>query len=385
MLNDIVAIRHLLHSHPELSGMEKYAHDILVRYLQALKPTHLHTNVGGYGLVAAWYRSDRYATVAFRADIDALPISETLAVDYRSEQEGVSHKCGHDGHTAILLRLAEVVATERSNVNIVLIFQAEEETGKGATRILESGVLDGYGIDAIYGFHNLPQYSLGSVVLKKGTFAAASVGVAITMVGRQTHAAHPEEGINPAMAVADMIRLMNDYNAAHCSPTDFQQSTLIYTRIGEVAFGTSAGDAELMFTLRAYSNKKMSELLEYMNVRLNMVAKHYGLTLSVDYREPFSAVENTDENVDRLLTLASKQNKKIYTLDIPFRWSEDFAEYLTAYKGAFMGIGAGEDCMELHHPAYDFPDGLIEDAAMFLYSIALSYQLVGGRGTPHGR
>lgn len=377
MLNDIVAIRRLLHSHPELSGREKHTHDMLARYLQALNPTHLHLNVGGYGLVAAWYRSEVYATVAFRADIDALPISETLVVDYRSVQEGVSHKCGHDGHAAILLRLAEVVKAESPNVNIVLIFQAEEETGKGAKKILESGVLDGYSIDAIYGFHNLPQYPIGSVVLKKGTFAAASVGVAITMVGRQTHAAHPEEGINPAMAVADMIRLMNDYNAAHRSLCDFQQSTLIYTRIGEVAFGTSAGDAQLMFTLRAYSNSKMSELLKYLNAQLNNVALKYGVAVSVDYREPFSAVENTDENVERLQMLASKQNKHIYVLDTPFRWSEDFAEYLVAYKGAFMGIGAGEDCMELHHPDYDFPDGLIEDAAMFLYSIALSYQILG--------
>lgn len=377
MSNDVVAIRHLLHSHPELSGREKHTHDMLARYLQALNPTHLHLNVGGYGLVAAWYRSEVYATVAFRADIDALPISETLVADYRSVQEGVSHKCGHDGHTAILLRLAQVVEAECPNVNIVLIFQAEEETGKGAKKILESGVLDGYGIDAIYGFHNLPRYSVGSVVLKKGTFAAASVGVAITMVGRQTHAAHPEEGINPAMAVADIIRLMNDYNAAHRSVDDFQQSTLIYTRIGEVAFGTSAGDAQLMFTLRAYSNSKMSELLEYMNARLDKAAKHYGLTVSVDYCEPFSAVENTDENVDRLLMLAYRQNKQVYTLDTPFRWSEDFAEYLTHYKGAFMGIGAGEGCMELHHPAYDFPDEVIEDATMFLYSIALSYRVEG--------
>ena len=374
MLNDIVAIRHLLHSHPELSGREENTHNILAGYLKALNPTHLHTNVGGYGLVAAWYRSEQYSTIAFRADIDALPINETLAVDYRSKVEGVSHKCGHDGHAAILLRLAEVVSAERPNVNIVLIFQAEEETGKGAARILESGVLAGYGIDAIYGFHNLPHYPKGSIVLKKGTFAAASVGVAITMVGRQTHAAHSEEGINPAMAVADMIRLMNDYNAAHRSTDDFRQSTLIYTRIGEVAFGTSAGDAELMFTFRAFSNSKMSELLEYLNAELDKVAKHYGVAVSVDYHEPFSAVENTDENVERLQMSASKQGKHIYILDAPFRWSEDFAEYLTRYKGAFMGIGAGEDCMELHHPGYDFPDEVIEDAAKYLYSIALSYQ-----------
>ena len=105
------------------------------------------------------------------------------------------------------------------------------------------------------------------------------------------------------------------------------------------------------------------------------VALMVSLAVSVDYREPFSAVENTDENVERLQMLASKQNKHIYVLDTAFRWSEDFAEYLTAYKGAFMGIGAGEDCMELHHPNYDFPDEVIEDAAKYLYSIALSYQL----------
>ena len=131
MLNDIIAIRHLLHSYPELSGGEEHTHNILVEYLRALNPTYLHTNVAGYGLVVAWYRSEKYSTIAFRADIDALPIDETLNVSYKSKVQGVSHKCGHDGHTAILLRLAELVSVETPNINIVLIFQAEEEIGKG--------------------------------------------------------------------------------------------------------------------------------------------------------------------------------------------------------------------------------------------------------------
>ena len=374
MFEDIVDLRRWLHSNPELSGNERNTNAMLVSLLECLSPTHLHQNVGGCGIVAVWHYSDSAKTVAFRADIDALPINETLDVPYKSVVDGVSHKCGHDGHAAILLKLAELVAANKPKLNIVLIFQAEEETGNGAKNILDSGVLDKYSIDEIYGFHNLPKYPLNAVVLKHGTFAAASVGVVIKMQGRQTHAAHPEKGINPDKAIASIINSMTKYNQHYVDTNDVRQATLIYIDAGEVAFGTAAGNAEIGYTLRAFTNNAMSELQEFLNAELGRLKEEYGLEISTEYREPFAATENNNESVDVVKQVADKLETEVCQLNLPFRWSEDFAEYLKCYKGAFFGVGAGTECLELHHPNYDFPDDIIIPTANFLFAIAKEFE-----------
>ena len=154
MIGDIISFRHHLHAHPELSGHEKNTHDVIAAFLRKLQPTVLHEHVGGYGLVAVFGDAGAEA-VAFRADIDALPICETLPLPYASESPDVSHKCGHDGHTAILLRLAEKLSERMRSGSLpctaVLVFQPAEETGEGSRRILEAGVLDRYRISAFYG------------------------------------------------------------------------------------------------------------------------------------------------------------------------------------------------------------------------------------------
>ena len=144
-MKDIVDIRRELHNNPGVSGDESYAHNLIVEFIKGLNPTELNSNVGGYGVVAYWKSSIVNATtIAFRADTDALPIG---------------HRCGHDGHTAIMLRFAEIVSASKLKHNIVLVFQPEEETGKGAKKIVDSGLLDKYGVQAVFGLHNLPWYS----------------------------------------------------------------------------------------------------------------------------------------------------------------------------------------------------------------------------------
>lgn len=365
-------IRHTLHSMAELSGNEKNTHNFIVEQLQSLCPTHINTMVGGYGVVAAWIYNPTLSTIAFRADIDALPILETSDIEYKSCTKGVSHKCGHDGHTTILLRLAQLIHLKRPKCNIVLIFQPEEETGQGARKILKTKILEQYNIDKIYGFHNLPHYPTGTVVMKQGTFAAASTGITITLKGRQTHAAHPEKGINPTMAVAQIIMMMNNFNLSNIATTSFTQATPIHTRIGNVAFGTSAGEAQVMYTLRAFDNNTMKQMLQQIENNINEICRQHKLKHHIEYCETFAAVENTSEIVNDIYHAALSLNMPTQWIDTPFRWSEDFAEYLKQYTGAYFGIGASIDSLELHHPNYDFNDKIIEPTAQLLYKLAVS-------------
>lgn len=341
-----IEIRHLLHDHPQLSGSEEYAHNLIVQQLQQLHPTKVYTYVGGYGVIAVWGTNASAPTLAFRADIDALPIG---------------HRCGHDGHTAILLRFAERVDAEwqhNDSGNVLLIFQPAEETGLGAQQVIESGILQQYNIKAIYGMHNLPGYPLGQVVLNRHTFAAASTGIVFHLQGRPTHASTPEKGLNPGMAVAEAVQRMAQLNNAKGGVDDFRQSTLICARVGEPAFGTSAGEAELMFTLRAYSNNSMEHLLADVKELVGSIASRHHLQCDSWLQEPFRATENNSLLVEQMEEIVDDCTYEL----LPFRWSEDFANYLTLFKGCFFGIGAGCQQPELHHPDYDFPDALIEPA-----------------------
>ena len=366
---NITEIRHELHNHPGVSGQEEFAHDLIVRELQALKPDELYDHVGGYGVIALWRSPLANAkTYAFRADIDALPSG---------------HRCGHDGHTAILLCFAQLISQHKnsshsntqtfkhSNIhNIVLIFQPAEETGEGAKRIMQSGILQRIGVDAIFGLHNLPGYEKGTIVLSRGTFSMASCGMIYKLIGRQTHASTPELGLNPGMAIAEMIQRFDAWkldcprgDPSSCGAWEgrSKQSTLICCRIGEEAFGTSAGIGEVMFTLRAVTNDAMSDLLREADDIANDVACKYGLKLEKQLRESFRALENTPSLVEEVRYCC--RCMFITNLLEPFRWSEDFAEYLTEFKGAFFGLGSGINQPELHHPDYDFPDDIIEVGA----------------------
>ncbi|MBO4587195.1 MAG: amidohydrolase [Bacteroidales bacterium] len=364
-MTDYTTIRHALHEQPQTAGNEQFAHDTIVKHLQSLHPTKVYTNVGGYGVIAVWGKDPQAPTVAFRADTDALPIG---------------HRCGHDGHTTILLRLAELIDSVScdsvAEKNILLLWQPAEETGTGSRAVLDTGILQQYNIQAFYALHNLPGYPLGTVVLCPRTFAAASTGVIYRLDGRETHASTPEMGLNPGMAISEIIKRFEGFNGAgapaehYCG--EFRQSTLICVRVGQPAFGTSAGHGEVMFTLRAFTNSEMERLLADANNAVDQIASHYGLSVSRSLVEPFRATENHPDCVAAIEKAAKELPLNIHYQETPNRWSEDFAEYLLEFKGAMFGIGSGEQQPELHHPDYDFPDDLIESAAQLFFRLSSS-------------
>ena len=365
-MTDYKAIRNQLHQNPQTAGCEQFAHDTIIQHLQRLHPDKVYAHVGGWGVIAVWGKDPQAPTIAFRADTDALPIG---------------HRCGHDGHTTILLRLAELINFEfrnsnceddefniqHSTFNILLLWQPAEETGEGARAMLESGILQQYNIQSFYAMHNLPGYPLGTVVLCPRTFAAASTGVVYHLDGRETHASTPELGINPGMAIAEIINRFNGFNGRD---GEFRQSTLICVHIGQPAFGTSAGHGEVMFTLRAFTNDEMEKMLSEANQVVDEVSARYGLKVSRSLVEPFRATENNGDCVEAIEKAAEDVPLRVCYQMEPNRWSEDFAEYLLHFNGAMFGIGSGEHQPELHHPDYDFPDALIEPAAQLFFRLA---------------
>ena len=353
-------IRQQLHRHPQTAGCEQFAHDTIVRHLQGLHPDKVYTHVGGWGVVAVWGSEPQAPTVAFRADTDALPIG---------------HRCGHDGHTTILLRLAEEIDKSRpggDGRNVLLLWQPAEETGTGAQAVVESGILDPYNIVAFYALHNIPGREAGRVLVCPHTFAAASTGIVYRLEGRETHASTPELGLNPGLAVSEIIQRFAAFNAPPSEPCNaqFSQATLICVRLGSPAFGTSAGQAEVMFTLRAFTNAAMERLLREANEAVDAIASRYGLSVGRVLQEPFAATENHPEAVGAVRRAAAQAGLPVEEQGAPFCWSEDFGTFLRRWPGAMFGIGSGMGQPELHHPDYDFPDALTEPAARMFMCLA---------------
>jgi amidohydrolase len=249
---------------------------------------------------------------------------------------------------------------------VALLYQPAEETGQGARRVLDDEKFQQLNPDYVLAFHNLPGFELGSIVVRKGVFASTSVGVKIKLIGKTSHAGEPEQGVSPALAVAQLIQGLSSIAQFHTSLHEPAQATVIYARVGEVAFGTSPGEGEVMVTLRADSHDVIDSLTAKVAEFATRTANVFGLGVTVDLVEPFPVTINDPEVIDHIEESARKANLGVHRLEFPFAWSEDFGHFTKAYKGALFGIGAGISQPALHHPDYDFPDKLIEPAINML-------------------
>jgi amidohydrolase len=360
VLQQLIVFRKDLHKHPEISKNEHATAGKILNYLKSFSSAKIVFPLGKTGLAAVFEGNEKGLTVLIRADIDALPIPETNDFEYRSEVENVAHLCGHDGHSTILAGLAQSLhSTPLKKGRAVLLFQPAEETGEGAKLVLDDPKFNGLQPDFVFALHNLPGYDLNNIIIKKQHFAAASKGMTVKLFGKTSHAAHPEMGISPALAVADIIREFSDLSLKKDGFKDFKLITIIHSQLGEIAFGTSPGYAELRATLRSFRNDDMKLLTEQAIAIVENITDKYGLEEKIKWQEEFPATVNDDKCVDLTREIAEENNFKIEQIDAPFRWSEDFGHFTMNYPGVLFGIGAGKLHPSLHNPDYDFPDEII--------------------------
>lgn len=369
-LQKIIKLRHELHQNPELSDNEFVTAERVAVFLSHYKSAEIIRGMGGNGIACIFKGKSEGPSVLFRCDMDALPIQEENDLEYRSLNKEVSHKCGHDGHISILAGLADLFSKNPPEKGqVVLLFQPSEENGQGAFRVITDQKFKEIKVDYAFALHNLPGFPQGEIVLKNETFASASKGMIIKLIGKTSHAAEPENGISPAVAMADIIKQLNDLYEKKEQFSDFALITIIHARLGEIAFGTSPGYAEVMATLRTYSNDDMQKLvLEAENIAKEN-AQSNNLKYEISFTEEFPATENNRDMV-KLIEEASKSLGITYSyLENPFRWSEDFAHFTQHFPGALFGLGAGSNHPQLHNPDYDFPDEIIENGVKMFYEI----------------
>ncbi len=309
-------------------------------------------------------------TILFRTELDALPIVEINDFAHKSLNPNVSHKCGHDGHITIVSALASKILEEGlEKGKVIFLFQSAEETGEGAVDILKYEEFTSMQIDYCFALHNIPGYPKSSIINKEGVFSSASTGYIVKLFGKTSHAAEPENGYNPALAISKIINISNSLINIDIKSDDFTLITPIQINMGSEAFGTSAGYGEVKFTLRAYSNEVLQELIKNMESEISKICSIEKLEYKIEFKEYFFANNNDKESNDIIVDSANSMNINLITKEIPFKWSEDFGAISSRYKGAMFGLGSGEDCPALHNPDYDFPDDIIETGVNMFYEI----------------
>lgn len=384
-IKKITNLRKEIHAHPELSFKESATAERLIQYMKNLNnPPEIVTDIGGTGFLAIFdfelpdgadpVNPDNIRTIVFRSELDAVPVEEKNNFEHVSKNCGVSHKCGHDGHMAMLAGLALILSDhyQPDNGRVVLLFQPAEETGEGAQRMVDSGnsrlaeILN-HPKTSIFALHNVPGFPAGSIVLPRGaSFASASKGCHIKLTGATSHASQPSLGRNPALAMCNIIQALLAMPTLYVPYDQKALVTIVGARAGEKAFGVSAGDAEVMATLRATTDTTLSILEEKAESLVRGLAATYGLTCSITYEDPFAATINDLRSVDVVRGCAAKCERDIFWMDEAFPWSEDFGVFLQQTKGAMFGLGVGEKHEPLHGEYYDFPDQeIVHGISMF--------------------
>jgi amidohydrolase len=359
-LDELEVLRHELHEHAELAGEEVETSRIIRRFLEPFEPTQLVTEIAGTGLAVVFEGPERGPSLMVRAELDAVPIEEASDVDYRSCRSGVCHACGHDGHAAIVAGLAaELRRLGLRRGRLILLFQPAEETGAGARRVIDDPRFEAIAPDWIFALHNLPGENFGEIQIRSGAFTAGSEGMVLRLRGRTSHAAYPEQGRSPALAVADLIRDLVALPGGLESADGMAKLTVIHARIGQPAFGTTPGEAEVMATARSDREDLLDRLRRGAVERARKTADRYGLEFDASRTDRFPVTTNHPEAVAVVKRSAEAAGLAVNSQNRAYPWSEDFGWYTRRFKGALFGLGAGPEAPALHSPQYDFPDDLI--------------------------
>ncbi len=369
-------IRHYLHQYPELSGQETETADYIAEQLQSLAPDQLIRGLGGMGVAAIFDSGEAGKTLLFRCELDALPIQSIHDKPYRSTRTGIAHQCGHDGHMAIILGLAQAIANARpKRGRVVILFQPAEETGEGARAVVNDPQFSQIAPDESFALHNLPQQPLGEVIIRAGTFNCASRGLLIRLKGHTAHAAYPETGISPQLALAELLQafseLPNQLKQEHGDENEqgLIMVTVVHCDMGEATFGTSPADACLMVTLRTETDAAMQLLADASVALVSATATKYHLQSRVEWSDIFDASVNDEDCVQQVIDAAEKHGHHVRVIEKPFRWSEDFGAISAVSRGAMFAFGAGEDCPQIHNPDYVFADELITQGRNIFFEI----------------
>ncbi len=375
---DMVGIRRHLHRNPELSYREFETTEYIIERLKELDISiDRPLKTGCIGVLEGGRKSDR--VIALRADIDALAIQEEgeHKEDFLSQNPGIAHCCGHDGHTANLLGTAKILSGLRSEIEgtVLLIFQPGEEKLPGGGRMLcETGYLQDKGVDVIYGLHTSPDYKPGTIATRKGPLMARPDEFKIEIRGTGGHAASPHLTVDPIVLAARIVNDIQTIVSRGINPTEPAVVT-----VGKITGGTThniiPGKVEMLGTVRTFSQETADIIKNKIEAIVKGVTESAGAAYSFDFDYGYPAVINTDWSTEVVMETAKELlgNDSVVVREDPIMAGEDFAFYQQYFPGTFFFLGSGSEVSgstySWHHPQYNIDEECFKTGSALMASL----------------
>jgi amidohydrolase len=361
LLPEITAWRRDFHEHPELLFDVHRTAAKVADLLREFGCDEVVTGIGRTGVVGVIKgKTDSTGRViGLRADMDALPIHEQTGVPYASQTPGKMHACGHDGHTAMLLGAAKYLAETRNfDGTAVVIFQPAEEGGGGGREMVQDGMIDRWGIQEVYGMHNMPGIPVGQFAIRPGAMMAAADQFDITVTGKGGHAAKPHDCIDTTVVAAHIIVAMQTIASRNVDPLKQVVVSICTVQTDSTAHNVIPQVVKMKGTVRTMD----PDVQDYVERRVTEIAtgtaQALGAQAVVDYQRGYPVTMNTPENTDFAAEVALAVSGKVDTDTAPLMGAEDFSFMLNERPGAYIFLGNGDTAM-VHHPAYNFDDNAI--------------------------
>jgi hippurate hydrolase len=367
----LAAWRHHLHRHPELTLHEKETAAFVCARLRELGLSYT-SGIGGNGIVATISRGPSNRSVGLRADMDALPITETTGLPYASGNPGVMHACGHDGHTTSLLGAAALLSRDMSWTGTVhLVFQPAEEGGGGAKSMIADGLFARFPMERIFGYHNWPGLDTGTVAVHDSIVMGSGGRIEFRVKGRSGHAALPHLTRDPMVASAHLLLALQTIVARNVDPLDAAVITVATMEAGSAA-NQIAGEAVMRGTMRTLRNEVRDAVEVAIRRVAAGVAQSCDVEIGVSLHRGNPVTANSPAERELASDAALSAGLPLRRDMTPAMTGEDFAWYLQQCPGAFVWIGNGpaEGGRGLHSSDYDYNDKVLPVASSYLATVA---------------
>ena len=349
--------RQNLHANPELGFEEHRTSDFVASKLEEFG-VEVHREIGKTGIVGVLRQGNETRSIGLRADMDALPISETNEFSHKSKNSGKMHACGHDGHTVMLLAAAKYLAESRSfSGQVNFIFQPAEEGLGGAKAMIDDGLFDKFPCDRVYAMHNGPGIAVGKFASVPGIRTAAGAFFDIKVIGKGGHGAFPQFAIDPITIAAEIISAIQTIISRATSPNESAVLSITKMHAGD-AYNVIPEKAVLSGTVRTFTIEKMQEIEQQMVSISEGISKAHGGTAMVEFNTLFLPVLNEEEATDLATEVCGDivGQDNVITTGSAGTGSEDFSFMSNEVPGCYVIIGNGEDSNALHNPNFDFND-----------------------------
>lgn len=361
LLPEITAWRRDFHENPELLFEVHRTAARVAELLRGFGCDEVVEGIGKTGVVGVirGKTDSKGRVIGLRADMDALPIFEATGLPYASKTPGKMHACGHDGHTAMLLGAAKYLAETRNfDGTAVVIFQPAEEGGGGGREMVNDGMMERWGIQEVYGMHNMPGIPVGQFSIRPGALMAAADQFDIIVTGKGGHAAKPHETIDTTLVAAQIVVAMQSIASRNVDPLKQVVVSICTFRTESEAHNVIPQTVLLRGTVRTMDHT----VQDFVEARVKAIAEGtaaaFGASAKVDYQRGYPVTMNAPENTEYAVKVAQAVSGQVDTDTAPLMGAEDFSFMLNARPGAYIFLGNGDTAM-VHHPAYNFDDTAI--------------------------